>query len=97
MDNTDTIADALRPWMKTTTWHVAHDLDDERFHRALADAFDRAGCPLDPEEMREAMKRLLAEHHPDKQGAYWDERIERCVQQAEVIGTFLTNTGGPRK
>lgn len=95
MSITDTIADALAPWMPTTTWHVAHPADDQRFHRALADAFSRAGCPLEPTESRDAMLRLLAEHHPQKQG-YWTERIDQLVDRAEVIGHFLADTGGPR-
>lgn len=96
MDRT-CLKEALRPWIKTNTWHTRHPADDQRFHRALAGAFARCGCPIPPDGLRDALSELLAEHHPEKEGDYWHDVTENFVQLAEVIGHFVKDTGGPHR
>ncbi|KCX00350.1 hypothetical protein AN652_07615 [Xanthomonas arboricola pv. pruni] len=82
---------ALNPWMRVGTWHTFHPLDEQRFHRALAAAFEVVGLPADAMEFETAMFALAREHHTDVMLHHLDA-IEAYAQLAEDISFYLHNT-----
>ncbi|GEM_PF-1149374 len=82
---------ALDPWMRLETWHTFHPLDEQRFHRALAAAFEVVGTPADALELETAMLELAREHHGEVTQDQL-EIIDECGQLGEAISLYLHNT-----
>jgi len=80
--------------MKVDTWHTTHPLDEERFHKALNDCFQRAGKPIDFDSFKDAMTGLAKRLYPNMGREYLQATIERYAQNAEVISGYLSDVGG---
>ncbi|WOB28163.1 MULTISPECIES: hypothetical protein [Xanthomonas] len=82
---------ALDPWMRVETWHTFHPLDEQRFHLALAAAFEVVGLPAEALEFETAMLALARKHHGEVMLHHIDA-IEAYAQLAENISFYLHNT-----
>ncbi|WP_016903126.1 hypothetical protein [Xanthomonas arboricola] len=87
----DRLKAALDPWMRVETWHTFHPLDEQRFHRALAAAFEVVGLPAEALEFETAMLALARKHHGEVMLHHIDA-IEAYAQLAEDISFYLHNT-----
>lgn len=74
---------ALDPWMRLETWHTFHPLDEHRFHRALAAAFEVVGTPADALELEIAMLELAREHHGETISLYLHNTRKSARQGAD--------------
>lgn len=77
--------------MRLETWHTLHSLDEQRFFRALAAAFELVGTPADGLEFETAMLELAREHHGEVTQGHL-EVIDECAQLGETISLYLHNT-----
>ena len=84
----DDLKAALRPWMRYETWHAPHPLDQHRFHRALDDAFARAGGSISHDDFAAAMSAIAQELYPRLHADFRDELIDDFAQRAETIGQY---------
>ncbi|WP_379653755.1 hypothetical protein [Pseudoxanthomonas sp. UC19_8] len=82
---------ALDPWMREATWHTFDGLDEQRFHRALAAAFEVLGTPADALDLETAMLELAREHHGEVTRHHL-EVIDERAQFAEAVSLYLHNT-----
>jgi hypothetical protein len=92
--NLDQLKKALQPWMQTETWYTGHRNDDERFHRALKNAFDQLGVGMSSDDFREVMMELATELHPDWEPIHCEAIIGRFVARAEHIRVYLMDVAG---
>jgi hypothetical protein len=90
----DKLKAALDPWVRVSTWHTSHPLDEARFHRALASAFGSLGTPIEAEAFRNAMMQLAGTHHPGFDPTYLRDHVEEMAQRAEQISCFVHDTNG---
>lgn len=86
---------ALAPWMRHETWHTLAPMDEERFHRALYRAVVSLGTALDEGMFLEAIRNLVAVHHPkllpekrDEEAHYWARRAEQVVSYLRDTASF---------
>lgn len=86
------LKEKLRPWMKVSTWHTNHPLDEKRFHKALQSVFSTLGVAIDGGSFEEAMNELVEEYHPDLEQSYKDLKIQGFALQAEHIASYLQDT-----
>lgn len=86
------LKEKLRPWIRVSTWDTGHPLDDERFHKALHDAFSSLGTSIHADDFEQAMLDLLNEIYPTKAPIDRSPRVERFVKIAERIGSYLHDT-----
>lgn len=84
--NTKNLEIALTPWMRHETWHTLHPMDEQRFHHALSAAIGSLGTAQDEGMFVEAIRNLVAHHHPkllpdkrDEEARYWARRAEHVV------------------
>ncbi len=87
--NIDNLKAELAPWIRVGTWHTAHPLDEQRFHRALKSAFDSFGTSIACADFREAITQLANELHSEMLASYREEVIDKFAQTAENIGSYL--------
>lgn len=90
--NIDKLKAALESWVTVDTWHTSHPLDEARFHRALASAFDSLGTSIEAESFREAMLQLANTHHPSFDPEYLRNHVEEMAQRAEQISCYVHDT-----
>jgi len=89
--NIELLAESLKPWMRVSTWHTTHPLDQQRFHKALSQAFTEHGNHLSYDEFKDAMCCLFEELNPDKNMVGYVNDIERYSSNAETIASYLMN------
>ncbi|WP_049963145.1 hypothetical protein [Xanthomonas citri] len=77
--------------MRVETWHTFHPLDEQRFLRALAAAFEVVGLPAESLEFATAMLALARKHHGEVMLHHFDA-IDAYAQLAEDISFYLHNT-----
>ena len=90
--NMDQLKNALRPWMQVDTWHTSHPLDEERFHKALKNAFSILGTGIDGGHFQEAISELADEYHPSLDPDYKENLVEDLSLRAEHIASYLHDT-----
>jgi hypothetical protein len=83
------LKEALRSWMKVETWHTNHPLDDERFHKALKNAFSELGTNIDGGSFEKVIRELADEYHPNWDQSYKDEAVNEFAIRAEHIASYL--------
>jgi hypothetical protein len=88
----DALLVALGPWMRVSTWHTAHPLDEQRFHRAVASACKRVGTPLDAAEIEKAIMHLAEKYHGPFKGERLFRMMDEYAQEAETISLYVHNT-----
>ena len=87
--NLDALKDALRPWMQVSTWYTFHREDDERFHYALHNAFDKLSANISSEDFRKAMTELAKELHPDWEPIHLEAIVGRFALRAKYISEYV--------
>ncbi len=87
------LKDKLAPWLRVSTWHTAHHLDDRRFHQALKAAFDSLGTDISFEDFKEAMDQLVKEHHPKMQSDYREKCVEDFARKADNVACYFRDNG----
>lgn len=90
--NIEHLANLLEPWMRAETWHTTHPLDQERFHKALANTIDQLGCQISYDEFKEAIELLFEKYHPEKNAESFESDIERHAASAENIASYIFDT-----
>ncbi|AZR35234.1 MULTISPECIES: hypothetical protein [Xanthomonas] len=90
----DALLKALDPWMKVETWHTAHTLDEQRFHRAIAVACRTSGTALDAAEIEEAIMQLAKKYHGAFEGYHLYDAMDHYAQEAENLSMYVKNTQG---
>ncbi|RZZ86968.1 hypothetical protein [Pseudoxanthomonas winnipegensis] len=90
----DALLKALDPWMKVQTWHTAHPLDEQRFHRAVAIACKTVGTPLDAYDIENAIMHLAEKHHGAFEGHHLYDAMDHYAQEAENLSMYVKNTQG---
>ena len=90
--NMDKLKEILRSWMRISTWHTNHPLDNERFHKALHNAFSELGTGINFDDFEEVMYELADEYHPDWNQEYKDELVQNFSLRAEHITSYLRDT-----
>lgn len=90
---TDPVAKALEPWIRVSTWHTNHPLDQARFHRALRSAFEVAGSSFDHERFIELVRDLLVQHQPGTSFEAHEDTIEEYARRVDVIAGYLYDSG----
>ena len=90
--NIDDLAKHLEPWMRVETWHTTHPLDQERFHKALANAIRDLGTQITFDDFKDAMETLHEKHHSDKNIESFESDIDRYATNAESIASYLYDT-----
>lgn len=88
----DALLKALDPWMKVETWHTAHPLDEQRFHRAVAVACKTVGTPLDAYDIENAIMHLAEKYHGAFEGYHLYDAMDHYAQEAENLSMFVKNT-----
>ena len=58
--NLDQLKQCLRQWMQVSTWHTGHPLDEERFHKALHNAFSQVGLSISGDDFKKVISDLAA-------------------------------------
>jgi hypothetical protein len=86
------IRKALDPWMRVETWHTAHPLDEERFHRAVAVACKTFGTPLNASDIEDAIMELAKKYHGAFDTYHLYEMMGHYAQEAENLSMFVQNT-----
>lgn len=87
------IQECLKPWMRVDTWHTGHPNDEERFHLALQQCFQRAGQAIDSDTLRDAMADLAERLHPKLESKYLASMIEKYAVNGEIISSYLFDIG----
>ena len=90
--NIESLAKPLEPWMQVSTWHTTHPLDNERFYKALSNAFKEHGCQISYDEFKEAMEYLFEKHYSDMNIESFESKIERYAGNAENIASYICDT-----
>lgn len=90
--NMERLKEALRTWMIVDTWHTNHPLDDERFHKALRNAFSELGTGIDGGNFEEVMHELANEYHPNWDQDHKDKLVDNFAIRAEHIASYLHDT-----
>jgi DNA polymerase III delta subunit len=90
--NIESLAKSLEPWMHVSTWHTAHPLDNERFHKALSNAIREHGCQISYDQFKEAMEYLFEKHYPDMKLENFESEIEQYAGNAENIASYIYDT-----
>ncbi len=79
--------------MMVESWHSSHQADQKRFNLALIECFKQAGQPIDFDSFKDAMFDLAEELYPDMDEDYLEKVINGYAGNAEVISTYLDDTG----
>lgn len=82
------LAKALDPWLRVSTWHTGHPMDDQRFHRSLKIAFNNLGVQISSDDFRKAISLVLADRSPGDLKAFENE-IEQFSRRGEDIASYL--------
>lgn len=85
------LASFLLPWMTPETWHSGHSLDEQRFHRALEQAFQTLGTPIHSEDFRAAM--TFNTKAKKQAGNHFQKLIEEYAAKADAISEYLHTVG----
>ena len=83
------LAECLRPWMQTDTWHKDHPNDQKRFHQALKAAFDALGTPIFAEHFVEAM--TVNAKAQGLTGEFYTQTIASFASKGDAISEYLKN------
>lgn len=86
--DTQKLSSLLKPWLAHETWHTGHQLDDQRFHKALKASFDELGVRISSEKFRDAITECLRELRRRDIKAF-SEDVEGFAQRAEDIASYL--------
>lgn len=81
----------LSPWLQVDTWHTEHILDDQRFHRALKQAYEELGLEIHSGDVILAIENALDKRSPELKEAY-SEAIKRYATKAQTIGWYVRDT-----
>jgi len=90
--NIESLAKYLEAWMRADTWHTTHPLDEERFHKALANAISQLGSQISYEQFKDAMELLHEKYYPDKNIEKFQDDIDRYATNAEIIASYIQDT-----
>jgi glycine/D-amino acid oxidase-like deaminating enzyme len=85
------LEELLNPWLRVDTWHTAHILDDQRFHRALKQAYEELGTDIHSGDVILAIENTLNKRSPELKEAY-SEAIKRYAGKAQQIGWYVRDT-----
>jgi hypothetical protein len=85
------LASFLLPWMTPDTWQTGHQLDEQRFHRALGQAFQTLGTPIYSEDFRKAMTINIKANK--QAGNRYQKLIEEYAEKADAISEYLHTVG----
>lgn len=90
--NIEDLAKELKPWIQVDTWHTGHPSDDERFHKALSNAFNKFGNSISYGNFEDAIRHSVNEHYPNKfDEQFLNEAIEKFAENAETISSYLSD------
>lgn len=87
----DDLLKALDPWMKFDTWHTAHPMDEQRFHRAVAITCRTIGTPLDAYDIENAIMHVAKKHHGALEGRHLYYAMDHYAQEAENLRMYVKN------
>ncbi|WP_435653097.1 hypothetical protein ACSC9T_08915 [Pseudomonas putida] len=82
------LEELLDPWLRVDTWHTQHYLDDQRFHRALNQAYKELGTDIHSGDVILAIENALNKRSPEGKDAYSDA-IKRYAEKAQIIGWYV--------
>ncbi|WP_100634609.1 hypothetical protein [Pseudomonas qingdaonensis] len=89
--NIERLEELLNPWLRVDTWHTEHILDDQRFHRALNQAYEELGLEIHSGDVIMAIESALDKRSPELKKAY-SEAIKRYAEKAQIIGWYVRDT-----
>lgn len=85
------LEELLSPWLRVDTWHTEHILDDQRFHRALKQAYEELGFEIHSGDVILAIENTLDKRSPELKEAY-SEEIKGYAKKAQIIGWYVRDT-----
>lgn len=85
------LGELLKPWLVVDTWNTYHALDEQRFHKALNNAFNHLGAQFDKEDFSDAMNQVIDEVYPNFDTDYKNELIADFSTRAENIANFVND------
>lgn len=83
----------LAEWMKIPTWNTSHPLDEKRFHKALAAAFDEVGTDLEASAFEDVMAELAKESQPMWPAKDLNAAVNKFAERAANIAAYLHDVG----